>query len=210
MEENLTGLSAGEVEAFKNQGKCGTGVAQITRSRGQIVKDNLFTLFNFLNFAIAALLFTVGAYSNMLFLAIILLNIVIGIAQEFKAKKLVDELSILNRPTVCVRRDGKDIRVGLEEVIRGDLTVLESGSQICSDAVVVSGALEVNESLLTGESDAVVKEKGSKLYSGSSVIAGKACAKVTHVGGENYAARLANEVKKEKRYSRSCWDPCAG
>lgn len=199
MEENLTGLSAGEVEAFKNQGKCGTGAAQITRSRGQIVKDNLFTLFNFLNFAIAALLFTVGAYSNMLFLAIILLNIVIGIAQEFKAKKLVDELSILNRPTVCVRRDGKDIRVGLEEVIRGDLTVLESGSQICSDAVVVSGALEVNESLLTGESDAVVKEKGSKLYSGSSVIAGKACAKVTHVGGENYAARLANEVKKEKK-----------
>ena len=163
------------------------------------MKDNLFTLFNFLNFAIAALLFTVGAYSNMLFLAIILLNIVIGIAQEFKAKKLVDELSILNRPTVCVRRDGKDIRVGLEEVIRGDLTVLESGSQICSDAVVVSGALEVNESLLTGESDAVVKEKGSKLYSGSSVIAGKACAKVTHVGGENYAARLANEVKKGKK-----------
>ncbi len=126
------------------------------------MKDNLFTLFNFLNFAIAALLFTVGAYSNMLFLAIILLNIVIGIAQEFKAKKLVDELSILNRPTVCVRRDGKDIRVGLEEVIRGDLTVLESGSQICSDAVVVSGALEVNESLLTGESDAVVKEKGRR------------------------------------------------
>ena len=83
MEENLTGLSAGEVEALKNQGQCGTGAAQITRSRGQIVKDNLFTLFNFLNFAIAALLFAVGAYSNMLFLAIILLNIVIGIAQEF-------------------------------------------------------------------------------------------------------------------------------
>lgn len=184
---------------MKNQGKSGNGTAQITKSRGQIVKENLFTLFNFLNFGIAALLFAVGAYSNMLFIAIILLNIIIGIAQEWKAKKLVDELSILNRPTVCVRRDGKNTYVDLDDVVLGDLTVLESGSQICSDAVVVSGSLEVNESLLTGESDAVVKESGSRLYSGSSVIAGKAYAKVTHVGGENYAARLANEVKKEKK-----------
>lgn len=184
---------------MKNQGKSGTGTVQITKSRGQIVKENLFTLFNFLNFGIAALLFAVGAYSNMLFIAIILLNIIIGIAQEWKAKKLVDELSILNRPTVCVRRDGKNTYVDLDDVVLGDLTVLESGSQICSDAVVVSGSLEVNESLLTGESDAVVKESGSRLYSGSSVIAGKAYAKVTHVGGENYAARLANEVKKEKK-----------
>ena len=98
-----------------------------------------------------------------------------------------------------VRRGAKDIQIELDEVVKGDLMVLQSGNQICNDAVVVEGMLEVNESLLTGESDAVVKEAGSELYSGSSVISGKAYAKVTHVGNENYATKLANEVKKEKR-----------
>ena len=199
MEENLSGLSFREVEERRQRGEGGSGTVQITRSRGQIVKDNLFTLFNLLNFLIAAMLFAVGAYSNMLFITIIIVNIVTGIVQELKAKKLVDELSLLNRPTVCVRREGKDIRTEMENVVRDDLVLLESGSQICNDAVVVSGMLEVNESLLTGESDAVVKEKGSELFSGSSVISGKALARVTHVGGENYATKLANEVKKEKK-----------
>lgn len=199
MDEKLAGLTLGEVEERKKRGEGGAGTAPITKSRGRIVRENVFTLFNFLNFLIAALLFAVGAYSNMLFIAIIILNIVIGIAQEWKAKKLVDELSILNRPTVCVRREGKEQRIGIEEVVRDDLTVLESGNQICSDAVVVSGTLEVNESLLTGESDAVVKEEGSVLYSGSSVISGKAYARVTRVGEENYAAKLASEVKREKK-----------
>lgn len=115
----------------------------------------MFTLFNFLNFLIAGLLFAVGAYSNMLFIAIIILNIIIGITQELKAKKLVDELSILNRPRVCVRREGQERTVDLEEIVEDDLVVLESGNQICNDAIVAEGTLEVNESLLTGESDAV-------------------------------------------------------
>ena len=143
----------------------------------------------------------------MLFIAIIILNIVIGTAQELKAKKLVDELSILNRPSVNVIRNGKQSTVGMEGLVRDDITVLTSGNQICSDSVVVEGSLEVNESLLTGESDAVVKEKGSKLYSGSSVISGKAYAKVIHIGNENYAARLADEVKKRNRSSRNFLDP---
>ena len=135
----------------------------------------------------------------MLFICIIILNIVIGIFRELKAKKLVDELSILNRPSVRIRRDGQDRKADLGELVRGDLMLLESGDQICSDAEIVEGSLEVNESLLTGESDAVVKEKGSGLLSGSFVISGKAYARVTHVGNENYAAKLAAEVKKEKR-----------
>lgn len=109
MEENLSGLSFWEVEERRQRGEGGSGTVQITRSRGQIVKDNLFTLFNLLNFLIAAMLFAVGAYSNMLFITIIIVNIVTGIVQELKAKKLVDELSLLNRPTVCVRREGKDM-----------------------------------------------------------------------------------------------------
>ena len=199
MSENLSGLSAREVEERKARGEGGTGAAKITKTKPQIVRENLCTLFNFLNFLIAVLLFLVGAYSNMLFIAIIILNIVIGIAQEFKAKKLVDELSILNRPTVRVRRDNREMTVEMEEIVKDDLMVLASGNQICNDAVVVDGMLEVNESLLTGESDAVVKEQGAELFSGSSVISGKAYARVTHVGNENYATKLANEVKQEKQ-----------
>ena len=199
MNESLSGLSTPEVLERRKKGEGGNTAEQITKTKSQIVRENVFTLFNFLNFLIAALLFAVGAYSNMLFIAIIILNIVIGIAQELKAKKLVDELSILNRPSVIVRRDGEDMKIGLEEIVKDDLMVLESGSQICNDAVIISGSLEVNESLLTGESDAVVKEEGAELLSGSSVISGRAYARVTHVGNENYAAKLANEVKKEKK-----------
>ena len=196
MNETLSGLSSREVEERRERGEGGSKARQITKTRGQIVRENVCTLFNFLNFLIAALLFAVGAYSNMLFLAIIILNIVIGIAQEWKAKKLVDELSILNRPKIRVRRDNQELSVELEDVVKDDLMVLESGNQICNDAVVVEGTLEVNESLLTGESDAVVKEQGGSLLSGSSVISGKAYATVLHVGDDNYATKLANEVKQ--------------
>lgn len=171
----------------------------ITKTRAQIVKENTLTLFNALNFIIAGLLFAVGAYSNMLFIAIIILNILIGISQEFKAKKLVDELSILNRPVIRVLRDGQELSLQPEQVEKGDRMLLESGNQICNDSVVESGTLEVNESLLTGESDGIVKEKGAKLYSGSFVISGRAQATVTHVGEENYAARLVSQVKREKK-----------
>ncbi|QDW75271.1 hypothetical protein FND36_15205 [Lachnospiraceae bacterium KGMB03038] len=153
--EILSGLSAFEVNERREAGKGETRQEQITKSRGKIISENLFTLFNFLNFLIAGLLFAVGAYSNMLFIAIIILNIIIGITQELKAKKLVDELSILNRPRVCVRREGQERTVDLEEIVEDDLVVLESGNQICNDAIVAEGTLEANESLLTGESDAV-------------------------------------------------------
>ena len=199
MEKRLSGLSRQEVEQRRSRGEGETRAEGITKSRGQIIRENTLTLFNVLNFVIAGLLFAVGAYSNMLFIAIIILNILIGIAQEFKAKKLVDELSVLNRPRVQVRREGEDIQVELEEIVKDDLILLESGRQICNDSVVVSGSFEVNESLLTGESDGVVKEPGDKLYSGSFVISGKGLAKVTHVGNDNYATSLVNQVKKEKK-----------
>lgn len=199
MTEEIAGLSVQEVEERRQRGEGGSAPESVTKSRGTIVRENVVTLFNLLNFIIAGLLLAVGAYTNVIFIAIILLNIVIGIAQELKAKKLVDELSILNRPHVRVRRDGKTIQVEPEELVKDDIMVLESGDQICNDGIVVEGMIEANESLLTGESDGIIKETGSGLFSGSSVISGKAYAKVTHVGGENYAAKLVNEVKKEKQ-----------
>lgn len=164
----------------------------------QIIKDNVLTLFNFLNVMIAVLLFMAGAYSNMLFILIVLLNIVIGVTQEIKAKRMVEKLSILNRPQVLVLRDGEERTVEPEEIVRGDVMILEAGRQICNDAEVLSGSVEVDESLLTGESDPVVKEKGDALYSGSFVVAGRCRAQVVHVGEENYAEKLADEVKKRK------------
>jgi cation-transporting ATPase E len=199
MKKQLSGLTVRQVMERREAGKGENGQEKITKSNGQIIRENLFTLFNFLNFLIAGLLFLAGAYSNMLFICIIILNIIIGIAQELKAKKLVDQLSILNRPYVCVRRENQEMMVELNEIVQDDLLVLKSGNQICSDAVVIDGTLEVNESLITGESDGVVKEKDSQLLSGSFVTAGKAYAKVLHVGNENYAAKLAQEVKKEKQ-----------
>lgn len=118
MDTDMTGLSAQEVQERRERGEGGTGAKSITKSRAQIIRENVITLFNLLNFIIAGLLFAVGAYTNMLFLAVIFLNIAVGIAQELKAKKLVDELSILNRPGVCVRRGAKDIQIELDEVVR--------------------------------------------------------------------------------------------
>lgn len=199
MEELIIGLTTREVMERRERGEGSLSQKPMTKTKARIFKENIFTLFNLLNFIIAAMLFCAGAYSNMVFIAIILLNICIGIAQELKAKKLVDGLSILNRPHVVVVRDGTEVLVETDEIVKDDIMVLESGRQICNDGVVLSGMLEVNESLLTGESDAVIKEKDDELFSGSSVIAGKCYAKVTHVGNENYAVKMAEEAKKEKR-----------
>ncbi len=198
MQEQLMGLSAREVEERKAKRDAAAAPKTITKTTGQIFKENILTLFNLLNFLIAALLFIAGAYSNMIFIAIIILNICIGIVQELKAKKLVDELSILNRPQVVVVRDGAERQIEMDEIVEDDVIVLESGRQICNDSVVLAGSLEVNESLLTGESDPITKEAGAQLLSGSFVISGKCWAKVTHVGRENYATKLAEEVKQEK------------
>lgn len=199
MTEELYGLTFEEASARKKFEEGKKSSESITKSKGKIFRDNIFTVFNFLNFAIAAALFAVGAYSNLLFIGIIILNIAIGIFQELKAKKLVDELSILNRPKVRVRREGQEILTDIGDVVKGDLLVLKAGDQICSDAVIISGSIEVNESLLTGESDAVVKEKQDRLFSGSFVISGKAYAEVSCAGSESYAAKLVSEVKKEKK-----------
>lgn len=194
----MTGLTEAEAKERRRKKQGSETGHSITKSTGQIIRENLFTLFNFLNFSIAVLLLLARAYSNLLFIAIILMNIVIGITQELKAKRLVDELSLLNRPQVTVLRDGREKSAAAEDIVEDDVLVLESGRQICSDAVVLSGGLEVNESLLTGESDAVVKEPGDTLLSGSFVISGKCYARVTHTGSESYIGRLADAVRAEK------------
>jgi cation-transporting ATPase E len=195
----VVGLAGWEVEERRQHGEGETGAQSITKSVGAILRENIFTLFNALNLAIVIMLFAVHAYSNMLFFGIILLNVIIGIAQELKAKKLVDELAILNQPHAIVLRDGAEAKIPASQIVKDDILVLDSGQQICNDAVVVSGTLEANESLLTGESDSVDKVAGDELFSGSSVVSGRCYARVTHVGDDNYANSLINEVRREKR-----------
>lgn len=170
----------------------------ITKTTGQILKDNICTLFNLFNLIIAVALACVQAWSNMFFFLIIVLNTVIGIAQELKAKRLVEKLSLLSMPKAEIERGGVISTVNIEDVQLGDMLLLESGRQVCCDCTIGDGSVEVNESLLTGESDAVSKSNGDMLLSGSSIISGKCRAKVIHVGSDNYASQIANEAKKLK------------
>ena len=206
MQESILGLTHLEVEKRREMGEGGNIPDSITKTKAQILKENIFTLFNLLNFIIALLLFSVGAYSNLFFIVIILCNIGIGIAQELKAKKLVDDLSILNRPQITVLREGRESVIKADEIVKDDVIVLESGRQVCNDAIVLTGSVEMNESLLTGESDPIIKREEDLLYSGSSVISGKCYAKVIHVGNENYATKLAMDVKKEKKIESELLD----
>mgnify|MGYP000663998114 FL=1 len=121
------------------------------KTRGQIIRENVCTLFNFLNVTIAILLFAAGAYSNMAFILIVIANVVIGIVQELKARKMVEELSLLNRPKATVLRNGEEVTIDPAQITLEDVLVLRSGDQICNDAVVASGTIEVDESLLTGD-----------------------------------------------------------
>ena len=194
----MTGLTTSEVEERRARGEGETGARSVTKSTGAILRENICTLFNALNFAIAILLFAVGAYSNMLFIAIIILNIVIGIVQEFKAKKLVDELTILNQPHAVVLRDGKETTIEAGDIVKDDVMVLDSGKQICNDAwsSTASGSQRIaaDRRKRLHRQDrrqrAVFRQFGDF---------GRAYARVTHVGDENYTNSLINEVRQEKR-----------
>ena len=169
-----------------------------TKSTAEIIRDNVCTVFNLLNVIIAVALALVHAWSNLFFIFIIIVNTLIGIYQEIKAKKLVEKLSLLSMPVAHVLRDGRELEVHPDSVEKSDVLLLESGNVICADSRVLSGSAEINESVLTGESRPVLKRAGDDLLSGSSVISGKCRAEVIHTGEENYAAKLVSEVKKYK------------
>lgn len=192
----LSGLTSGQVQAKKESGRQNTQPEKITKSAGKILKDNICTLFNLSNMLIAIALALVGAWSNMLFILIIALNTLIGIVQEFHAKKLVDQLSLLSMPTARAVRNGNVIDLPISELVEEDVIELDAGRQVCSDSVILAGEVEVNESLLTGESDPIPKSTGGHLLSGSFIISGKCRACIEHVGAENYASKIAREAKK--------------
>ncbi len=200
MDKNeLNGLSEKQVQNRITRGQVNKIDEDKTRTNWEIFRDNVFTLFNLFNVLIAIALIYVGAYSNLFYMAIILLNIGIGIYQEVHARNLVRKLSVLKESKVKVMRDGILKEIAVDELVLDDVVLLSMGSQIVADSIVLDGEIEVNESLLTGESDSILKKNEDSLLSGSYVVSGKCYARVEKVGMDSFASHITSETKKYKR-----------
>lgn len=192
---NITGLTDEEVRQRVEEGLTNRADISTDKTTKEIVISNVFTYFNLVFLVITILLIMVGSFRNLTFLPIIIGNTVIGIVQEIRAKKTLEKMSLLNAPHADVIRNGSVKQISTEELVKDDVILLTAGKQICADAVVISGNIQVNESLLTGEADEVEKTEGSTLMSGSFVVSGECYARLEKVGNESYISKLSLEAK---------------
>ena len=192
---NITGLTDEEVRQRVEEGFTNRTDISTDKTTKEIVVSNVFTYFNLIFLVITILLIMVGSFRNLTFLPIIIGNTVIGIVQEIRAKKTLEKMSLLNDPHADVIRNGSVKQISTEELVKDDVILLTAGKQICADAVVISGNIQVNESLLTGEADEVEKTEGSTLMSGSFVVSGECYARLEKVGNESYISKLSLEAK---------------
>ncbi|MCI6990556.1 MAG: HAD-IC family P-type ATPase [Clostridiales bacterium] len=197
--QQAPGLTSAQVRKRVQAGQVNTPPESPTKTVKKIVLENLFSYFNIIFFIIAGFLIAVGSWGELIFLLVVGANTAIGIIQELHAKKKLDSLSLLSAPKTQVVRDGTVSTIYTAELVQDDLVILGAGNQIPADAKVVSGSVQVNESLITGESDEIAKGPGSELLSGSFVVSGKCYAVLTRVGADSYASRLTNEAKKSKK-----------
>lgn len=201
-EEKLRGLSTAEVEQRMRLGQINITDNNIFKSKKEIVATHTLTYFNFLNLFLGVLVILSGQLKNITFMGVIIFNSIIGIVQEMKVKKLVDKLSVMTASKAKVVRDGQEAVIPVNQIVMDDILLVANGDQICSDSVVLySDGMEVNESMLTGESKPVKKKQGDLLLSGSYLVAGSGIGRVEHVGEQNYATELANKAKTKKRAS---------
>ena len=200
-EVKMTGLTNEQVQERIAEGKVNANENPNTRTYKQIILENTLTFFNFLNLVLLVMVLFVRSYKNSMFMGIILINTVIGIVQEIRAKKTIDKLAILTESKTVVLRDGKKWSISTEKLVLDDLIFLKTGDQVPADAKVLEGTVEVNESLLTGESDNLSKNPGDELFSGSFVTSGETCCQVIHVGKDNYASQITSEAKEFKRHN---------
>ena len=199
----IFGLTEEEAVKLEEDGKNNFLVLPPSKSKKQIVKENTLTYFNLVFLFLAILLILVGSFRDLTFLPVIIANALIGIIQEFRAKKVLDELQMMDVPTAKVVREGKTYEIPTENLVLGDIVVFSSGDQICADAVVVKGAVSVNESLLTGEAEEIKKDVDDELLSGSFIISGKCYAKLTKVGADSYISKLTLQAKRGKHDEQS-------
>lgn len=197
------GLSPQETKLRQSNGLSNIMPPSNTKSEGQIIKENVLTFFNLIFLVLALCLCLVGSFKNLMFLLVAVANTVVGSFQEIRAKRAVDKLTLVAAGTAKAIRSGQRISVRTDQLVRDDIVEFAAGDQICADAVVRDGQLQVNESLLTGEADAILKNPGDTLKSGSFVISGRARVQLTHVGSESYAAKLAAEARRNVRSTKS-------
>ena len=193
------GLTQEQVDQRIREGLVNDDKPLPTKSIKRIFYDNIVTLFNVLNLLLGIAVFLVGSYKNMLFLGVMFFNTSIGIFQEIRAKHTIDKLSIVSATKVTVIRDGQKKKVAIDDIVLDDVIEFSQGNQIPVDCVVISGNCDANESLLTGESDAIHKKPGDMMYSGSYLVSGKCIARAEHVGSENYASKISAQAKYIKK-----------
>ncbi|QLY39698.1 HAD-IC family P-type ATPase [Hujiaoplasma nucleasis] len=189
------GLTLEEVNLRKSQNQVNVSSQSNLKTPWKIIRSNLFTYFNMLLAIIAALLVSIGSFKNLWFIVIALINTLIGIIQEFKARSTIQKLSLISDSKVKVIRQGIELEINVEDVVLDDVYKLEAGRQIIADSLVIEGAITVNEANLTGESDSIAKEVNDHLLSGSFVVSGEAYVRATAVGKDNYIETLQTKVK---------------
>ena len=198
MEKQLQGLTQMEVKRRIDAGKTNHFKAKTGSSNWEIFRRNVFNSFNMLNFAIFVALIAVQAWSNLFFFGIIVLNAFTGMMTELRARRMIDKLNLMNKDQIRVVRDGEVTSIDPQDIVLDDIMLLSAGEQVPSDAVVVDGMAELNEAMLTGESDLILKKDGKELLSGSYLVSGQVYAKVINVAEDNYANKLMLEAKTHK------------
>lgn len=197
------GLSSGQVQEYRNSGWVNEPVEPQSKTVQEIIRGNLLTYFNMVFAVLALLLIIAGSFRNLTFLVIVISNMLIGIIQEIRAKRVLDKLTVLEEPRVRVVRDGKKKEIPAEDLVLDDIVVLGAGNQICADAILVKGEVSVNESLLTGEADGITKRPGDTLMSGSFIVSGECYARIDKVGEDSYISGLTLEAKAMKHGEQS-------
>ena len=198
-----TGLTQAQVKERMEKGWSNAPVDSPSKTTKEIIISNVFTYFNLIFLVIAVLLLLVGAFRDLTFLPVIICNTLIGIIQEIRSKKVLDKLSVLNAPKATVVREGKLQTIPAEKAVLDDVVKFQAGNQICADATVIDGEVQVNESLLTGESDEITKKPGDTLMSGSFVVSGSCLGRLEQVGADSYISKLTLEAKATKEGEQS-------
>lgn len=198
MKDSVQGLSGDQVQKRVEAGQTNDFKTKASDSNWEIFRRNVFTTFNALNFLVFLALLAVQAWSNLFFFGVIILNAVSGMLTELRARRMIDKLNLMTKDQIQVVRDGQIVLIDPEDIVLDDVLFLSAGQQVPSDAQVIKGSAELNEAMLTGESDLILKTQGSELLSGSYLVSGQLYARVVHVGAANYSNKLMLEAKIHK------------
>ena len=197
------GLTSQQVQEHRLHGWVNRSVEPPSKTTKEIIHENVFTYFNLIFVVLAVLLCLVGSFRDLTFLPVIVANTLIGIVQEIRAKQVLDKLTMLNAPHAAVVRDGKRSMIDAEDLVLDDIVIFKAGNQVCADAVVSAGEVQVNESLLTGEADEITKHRGDKLMSGSFIVSGQCHARLDKVGEDSYISKLTLQAKEMQEGEQS-------